>query len=352
LLDEIDRASAEITARLAADQTVQVWNIAAADGHALKEKGRDAPGMAWTRYVELIGVAHQQPMHWRLLDGASCKVPGSDRNWRVRLLPLGEAKQMPRGFELLLVPEEPLPNKGASLDDINAHSGQGRLVGSTLTPVLRQPIARIIANAETMRARLAGPLREEYSEYAGNIASAGQHLAGMLDDLADLEAVESPSFSTVSEAVDLSDVARRAAGILGVRAQHRAITLVTSSDSDSKIAAKAEFRRVLQIAINLIGNAIAYSPEGSRVEIAVDVLAEGKVALTVSDQGPGVTEAQAQRVFEKFERLGRENDGGSGLGLYISRRLARAMGGDLTVVPGMKEGAQFKLELPALDTAK
>ena len=352
LLDEIDRASAEITARLAADQTVQVWNIAAADGHALKEKGRDAPGMAWTRYVELIGVAHQQPMHWRLLDGASCKVPGSDRNWRVRLLPLGEAKQMPRGFELLLVPEEPLPNKGASLDDINAHSGQGRLVGSTLTPVLRQPIARIIANAETMRARLAGPLREEYSEYAGNIASAGQHLAGMLDDLADLEAVESPSFSTVSEAVDLSDVARRAAGILGVRAQHRAITLVTSSDGDSKIAAKAEFRRVLQIAINLIGNALAYSPEGSRVEIAVDVLAEGKVALTVSDQGPGVTEAQAQRVFEKFERLGRENDGGSGLGLYISRRLARAMGGDLTVVPGMKEGAQFKLELPALDTAK
>lgn len=353
LQDDIDRASAEITARLDADQRVQVWNIAADDAYDLQERVAAGTLSRWTDYLELAGVAHHQPMHWRLLDGARCKVPGSARNWRVRLLPLGGVKQAPRGFELLLVAVETLARSGNEAARIDGDQVPSGLVGSTLTPVLRQPIARIIANAETMRARLAGPLREEYSEYAGNIASAGQHLAGMLDDLADLEAVESPDFATASEPVDLGDVARRAAGILGVRAHNRTISVATPPDIDrdqsDEVVARAEFRRVLQIAINLIGNAIAYSPEGSEVRVSVAKLTEDKVSLTVADQGPGVTEAQAELIFDKFERLGRDNDGGSGLGLYISRRLARAMGGDLTLIADTKEGAQFLLELPALD---
>lgn len=354
LLDDIDRASAQITARLGADQTVQVWNIEAADGHELREATSTSSNSTWTDHIQLPDVPHQQPMHWRLLDGARCHVPGSDRNWRVRLLPLGSSKQSPRGFELLLVPEEPLAH-GPELSGSEGRPQSG-LVGSTLTPVLRQPIARIIANAETMRARLAGPLREEYSEYAGNIATAGQHLAGMLDDLADLEAVESAEFTTLVEAVDLGDVARRAAGILGVRAQNRTISVTTPADNGpgaaDAITAKAEFRRVLQIGINLIGNAIAYSPEGSVVRVSVERLDQGRVSMTVADQGPGVTEAQAERIFDKFERLGRDNDGGSGLGLYISRRLARAMGGELSLVSDTEEGAQFRLELPALETSE
>jgi signal transduction histidine kinase len=74
----------------------------------------------------------------------------------------------------------------------------------------------------------------------------------------------------------------------------------------------------------------------------------GRAAITVADQGPGLSAAQQAKAFEKFERLGRSGDGGSGLGLYISRRLARAMSGELSVesIPG--EGARFTLELPAL----
>ena len=346
LLDDIDRASAEITARLDGEQNVQVWAISAADAQLLAEHVKGEPRERWTRHVELIGVAHQQPMHWRLLDGAQCKVPGSDREWRARLLPQGGGGQQPRGFELLLVPTETLVGDDAATGSHADGAMQSGLVGSTLTPVLRQPIARVIANAETMRARLAGPLKAEYSDYAGNIASAGQHLAGMLDDLTDLEAVEAPGFSTITETVGLNDVARRAAGILGVRAQARSITVRLPDDATETVKVEAEFRRVLQIAINLIGNAIAYSPEGSVVTLAVDTDAPGKGALTVADQGAGVSEEQAMRIFDKFERLGRDNDGGSGLGLYISRRLARTMGGDLIVANPGGEGAQFRLELP------
>ncbi|MDC8753386.1 HAMP domain-containing sensor histidine kinase [Erythrobacter sp. sf7] len=350
-LDAIDRATAEVTGRLDTGQRVQVLIAGAPDAAALQAAAMTSPGQLWSDLVELSGISHQQPLHWRLLDGATCQFAGSERHWRVRLIPLGSDAQSPAGFELLLIAEEPLPvaSEGQAPHE-HEETAPTRLIGSALAPVLRQPVARIIANAETIRTRLAGPLREEYSEYAATIASAGQHLAAMLDDLADLEVVETPDFTTARERVDLADAASRAAGILGVRAQNREISLnVNGKPGD--VVATAEFRRVLQILINLIGNAIAYSPAGSVVTIAVAQVGKGRVAVSVADQGPGVTPEQATRIFEKFERLGRDSDGGkdkgSGLGLYISRRLAEAMDGGLTVEGAEGGGALFRLELPA-----
>ncbi|QFT77976.1 HAMP domain-containing sensor histidine kinase [Erythrobacter sp. THAF29] len=352
-LDAIDRAAAEVTARLDASQRVQLLIGEGGDTGELQALVRDEPGKPWSDYVSLRGVAHRQPLHWRLLDGVECEIPGSERIWRVRLLPLGGDTGEPRGFEMLLVADSPLEMSETEADSTADHS---RLIGSALTPVLRQPIARVIANAETIRAKLAGPLRTEYSDYAGNIAAAGQHLAGMLDDLADLEVVEAPGFSTAKDKVDLVDVARRAAGILGVRAQDRSIKL-DIPDEGGHALASAEFRRVLQILINLIGNAIAYSPEGSAVTIATGKSGSGMVQISVTDEGPGVSEEQAAKIFDKFERLGRDgddgNDTGSGLGLYISRKLALAMDGDLTLespADGTKAlGARFTLSLPAFE---
>jgi signal transduction histidine kinase len=350
-LDAIDRATAEVTARLDARQRLQVLNARALDAAALEVAALAAPGGLWSDLVELTGIAHQQPLHWRLLDGAGCRFAGSLRAWRVRLIPLGSDTQNPQGFELLLIAEEPLGAQNHSAEaDSPSEASPTRLVGTALTPVLRQPVARIIANAETMRARLAGPLREEYSEYAGTIASAGQHLAAMLDDLADLEVVETPGFTTAREPVDLADAAGRAAGILGVRAQNRDTALVVEGKHGAAVA-KAEFRRVLQILINLIGNAIAYAPAASTVTITARAVGDGRVTVTVADEGPGISPDQAERIFDKGERLGRDSDGGrdagSGLGLYISRRLAEAMEGSLTVSAAAGGGALFTLELPA-----
>ncbi|MCK0128301.1 HAMP domain-containing sensor histidine kinase [Erythrobacter sp. F6033] len=353
-LDAVDRAAAEVIARLDEEQHVQLLDAAAHDVSEFVAGVSADPGKVWTDYVKLRGVAHQQPLHWRLLDGVQCDVPGSDRSWRARLLPIGFAGNAPRGFELLLVADQPtIDTKGA---EETQYSPQTRLIGSALTPVLRQPIARIIANAETIRAKLAGPLKAEYSEYAGNIAAAGQHLSAMLDDLTDLEVVEAPSFSTIGEKVDLVDAAKRAAGILGVRAQNRSIAIDILDESENVIA-KAEFRRVLQILINLVGNAIAYSPEGSTVTIATAENYAGVVSVSVSDEGAGIREDQADKIFDKFERLGRESSGGpsagSGLGLYISRKLALAMDGDLTFAPASANsdapGAEFTLTLSAAE---
>lgn len=344
---EIDRQLAELAARLDAGQRLLAVDVEAPDLAGLAHAMEAGIGQPWTEFVTIEGNSHHQPMHWRLLDGARLSVAGSGRRWRATLLPQPGAGGEPAGFELLLTSPEPLPRTEELAEAPTPAASESRLglVGREIAPVLRQPIARIIANAETIRTRLAGPLAAEYADYAADIAAAGQHLLGLVEDLTDLEVVESADFATAPDRIDLAEVARQAAGILGVRANEKGIAVETPPQGES-LQAIAEFRRVLQILLNLIGNAIRYSPERSRIRIAL-AAGERRVRAVVADEGPGLSSGDQQRVFEKFERLGRSGDGGSGLGLYISRRLARAMGGELTVesVPG--EGARFILELPS-----
>ncbi len=223
-------------------------------------------------------------------------------------------------------------------------SSSGALFGKQLAPVLRQPLNRIIANAETIGSELLGPIRENYASYASDIASAARHLTALVEDLGDLQAVERPDFSTAKDDIELGDVARRAAGLLALKAADHSITLLVP-DSQKYVPARAEFRRVLQIMLNLITNAIRYSPDGTEVQVEVGA-EDGFSYISVTDQGAGVDADNHERIFAKFERLGRTGDGGSGLGLYISRRLARAMGGDLTVKAAKGGGAKFTLRLP------
>lgn len=209
---------------------------------------------------------------------------------------------------------------------------------------LRRPLGRIVANAETIAGQMQGPIRADYARYASDIALAGRHLLDLVDDLADLQAVERDTFTVASEAVDVADVARRASGLLTMKAKERGIRIDAPANDEQAIVT-AEFRRVLQILINLIGNAVRYSPDDSMVWLRLDDDADW-VTLTVADQGPGISAENQARLFNKFERLGRTDAGGSGLGLYISRRLAQAMGGDISVESASGQGARFTLRLP------
>lgn len=220
----------------------------------------------------------------------------------------------------------------------------GALFGKNLAPALRQPLNRIIANAETIGGELLGPIRQNYATYARDIAHAARHLAALVDDLGDLEAVERADFSTAKDIIELGDVARRVVGLLALKAADHSISFVVP-DAHILVPATAEFRRVLQIMLNLGTNAIRYSPDGSIVTITAEGQADCAI-LRVCDQGPGIKPDDRERIFEMFERLGRTGDGGSGLGLYISRRLARAMGGELTVSDAEGGGAVFTLRLP------
>jgi signal transduction histidine kinase len=132
--------------------------------------------------------------------------------------------------------------------------------------------------------------------------------------------------------------------LLGLRAGAARVR-IDMPPLDEALPATGEFRRALQVLVNLIGNAVRYSPADAMVWIRTE--REGDMAaVIVADQGKGIAMEDQERIFEKFERVDPNEPGGNGLGLYIARRLARAMGGDITLDSAPGQGARFVFTLP------
>ncbi len=223
----------------------------------------------------------------------------------------------------------------------NATSGR---VALNLDNALRPSVARIIATADEISARASGPIRDDYVGYASDIAAAGRHLLGLIDDISDMQSVEQPDFRVLVETVDLADIIRRAVSLLRVRAADSKVR-IDAPAPDERLEARGDFRRILQIIVNLLTNAVRYSPAGSSIWVRLEV--EGDLAaVIVADQGKGIAVADQKRIFEKFERLDPSEPSGSGLGLYISRQLACTMGGDINVDSAPGQGSRFVLTLP------
>jgi signal transduction histidine kinase len=214
-----------------------------------------------------------------------------------------------------------------------------------LDSVLRGALARIIADADDISAADDGALDRHYADYAADIAGAGRHLLGLIDDLVDLEAIERDDFTAERKPVDLAAVARRAATLLAGRAAEAGV-MIDRSGCENETIALGEFRRMVQVAVNLLANAVRYAPRGSTIVLALR-RENGRALLTVADGGQGIGMADQARIFGKFERVDPAEPGGSGLGLYIARRLAEAMGGTLTVDSAAGQGARFTLALAA-----
>ncbi|PKP91298.1 MAG: PAS domain-containing sensor histidine kinase [Alphaproteobacteria bacterium HGW-Alphaproteobacteria-16] len=274
-------------------------------------------------------------------EGQVAELRGTGRRVRLSASPRTDAQGRFAGFTGAAAMVDPAADAAPVPAPAPVFTGE---FGERLDKALRTPLSRIIANADSMSAQVDGPLRDDYAEYAGDIATAGRHLLSLVDDLADLSAIEGEDFAVEIEPIDLADIARRAAGLLAVRASEADVR-IDKPKSDETMPVTGEFRRVLQIMVNLIGNAVRYSPPGGWVWIRLG--REGALGcVIVADQGKGIAEEDQARIFEKFGRVDPTEPGGSGLGLYIARRLARAMGGDITVDSAPGQGARFVLTLP------
>lgn len=273
-------------------------------------------------------------------DGQEASIRGTAHRVRLSAVPRLDADGQFAGFDGAArdLPAQDLEHPAEVASDLP--DGFSRRIGRAL----RDPLGRIIANADSMSAQTDGPLRDDYVAYAADIASAGRHLLGLVDDLEDLSAIERADFVVAIEDLDLADVARRAAGLLAVRAAQGDVRIDRPS-FDEVMPASGEFRRVLQILVNLIGNAVRYSPPGGTVWIRLERDGDDACVI-VGDQGKGIAAADQERIFAKFGRVDPTEAGGSGLGLYIARRLARAMHGDILVDSAPGQGARFVLLLP------
>ncbi|WP_375291339.1 sensor histidine kinase [Qipengyuania sp.] len=342
---ELNRTLPEFVARLDPDQGVMTTDTQARDLLGLAREMCAGPIRPWTDFVTVSGALYDQPLHWRLLDGATCRISGSERPWTAWLEPLGVPNPGSGGFVLTLVSSVALQRSDS--DEFEESETSLPALTQDLAPAIRQPLNNIVASAEAIQMKLAGPLADIYSGYGGDMVAASEHLEGLLEDVVDLEAVEASELIIEVETIDLGKAARQACGILGAKASARDISLVPPGASEVLLG-KGDYRRVLQILINVIGNAIAYAPAESQVWVRLDQ-DDGRAMVTVADQGRGLTNEEQRRIFDKFERLGRKDEGGSGLGLYIASHLADAMDGTLCVESAPGHGARFTLSLPSAE---
>jgi signal transduction histidine kinase len=144
--------------------------------------------------------------------------------------------------------------------------------------------------------------------------------------------------------VDLAEVSAEAVVLLEAEAEERDVRI--SVEASRPLAAHGEERSVMQILVNLIGNAVRHSPTGGTVHLRF-LRSREAASVVVTDEGPGISIDDQQRIFERFER-GSTKQPGTGLGLAISRRLARSMGGDITLESTPGAGARFTLSLAAV----
>ena len=207
----------------------------------------------------------------------------------------------------------------------------------SLNEALRSPLARIISAADHIVERSDGPLRSDYANYAGDIAAAGRHLLSVIRAMGQGD-------TATAHRIDLEVLAREAVGLVQPLADQRSIAIGVAR-TDAPCRADGEAHAVVQILVNLLGNAVRYSPEGAAVDVRFDQTGR-ECCVTITDHGPGIASADQLRIFERYERVGSDPDG-SGLGLAISRRLARSMGGDITVDSTPGKGSRFTFALPA-----
>jgi signal transduction histidine kinase len=181
---------------------------------------------------------------------------------------------------------------------------------------------------------------------AFEVLDSAEHAIGLINDLLDLSRLDEDRLKPIIKAVEPSSMARRAMGRVTPAADLKAVTLRLTAGPDLR-SCETDASRVEQILVNLLANAIKYAPAESVVRVGITAR-ERRIVYQVEDDGPGVPPSDVERVFDIYVTKAGEESRGLGLGLPLSRRLARLLGGELHVLsrPGM--GGCFVLEVPAV----
>jgi signal transduction histidine kinase len=212
---------------------------------------------------------------------------------------------------------------------------------------LRTPLTGIAFNAQLLAMGRCGPLDERQARAVDRIERSQQHLLALTNQLLDFRAAASGQVEYALARVAVADAVGDALGLVGAQLDEAGLRTECPPPAPG-LAVLADGPKLRQVLVNLLGNAARYTPPGGAV--CVDAAADGaRVRLRVRDTGLGIAADQLERIFEPFARV---RDGrlappqGTGLGLTISRALARGMGGDVTVESAPGAGSTFAVELP------
>jgi len=212
---------------------------------------------------------------------------------------------------------------------------------------LRTPLNAIIGFSEVLADRMFGELNAKQEEYLKDIHASGTHLLALINDILDLSKIEAGRMELELTDFHLPTAFDNALTLVRERATRRAITLEMSMD-DRLGWVHADERKIRQVVLNLISNAIKFTPEGGRIEVGA-VLCAGSIEVSVTDTGIGIAPEDQAAVFEEFRQVGtaEKKAEGTGLGLTLCRKFIELHGGRIWVQSRLGAGSTFTFTIPA-----
>jgi PAS domain S-box-containing protein len=220
---------------------------------------------------------------------------------------------------------------------------------SNVSHELRTPLTAIKGSVDNMLDGITGELSEKQSRYLVRIKSNADRLGRLINELLDLSRIESGKIDIIPANLPMVSLSREVAEILRPVAAEKLISLEVSHNGD-EVFAWADRDKITQVLVNLVGNAVKFTPANGTVTITVDQPEQKSVTVSVRDTGPGIPEDEADKVFDKFyqvARVNKEKTKGAGLGLAISKALIQMHGGDLWIESQAGKGSVFSFTVPA-----
>jgi signal transduction histidine kinase len=218
---------------------------------------------------------------------------------------------------------------------------------ATMSHELRTPLNAIAGYAELLSVGILGPITEKQQESLARIQRSERHLLSLINDVLNFAKLSAGSVEYEIRKVPVRRAVEAVEDLVTPQVQERSLEF-TRTDCDDGHVVRADTEKLQQILLNLMSNAIKFTPEGGRVTISCEG-DDATVSILVEDTGIGIPADRLTHIFEPFVQIDRRltsPHGGTGLGLAISRDLARAMGGDITVHSELGRGSTFVVTLP------
>jgi signal transduction histidine kinase len=238
-----------------------------------------------------------------------------------------------------------IQDKSRQLEIANQHKSEFL---ANMSHELRTPLNAIIGFSEVLIERMFGELNEKQDDYLKDIFSSGKHLLSLINDILDLSKIEAGRMELDVENFDVPAALGNALTLVRERAQRHGIALGLQVAPELG-AIRADERKFKQILLNLLTNAVKFTPDGGKVEVRAG-LRDGVLEVAVSDTGIGIAQADQAAVFEEFKQVGRHytnKQEGTGLGLALTRRFVELHGGTLTLESAPGQGSTFTFTLPS-----
>jgi signal transduction histidine kinase len=236
-----------------------------------------------------------------------------------------------------------LAERDRALEGLRSAMRQRSRFYASMSHELRTPINAIIGYNDLLADQVYGPVPEQQQVALERIRRAARHLLDLVNDILDLSKVEAGKISVAVEDVWIDELVRDLEATMQPLARSHGVELRFHCDPGTGASLRTDPRRVRQVAMNLLSNAIRY---GAGAPVDVRCVRGDGLRISIEDRGPGIPAERLGEIFDEFVQLGNGEQGGTGLGLAIARSLARSLGGEVTVESEIGAGSTFTVVLP------